>query len=138
MNRLDRTLIRLSQHTPVHGRASSTSRVLAGHAPNVLLRAAVKNLPAGESKAVTERGSWLPTLLGEGATNSRGGVDEYLAMRAPWGFAPEDLTVPVHVFRARRRPRARGLGTLAGGSHPGGDHHLLSRRGALHRAHPAP
>jgi pimeloyl-ACP methyl ester carboxylesterase len=100
MNRLDRTLIRLSEHAPVATRAYfDLTRVLARHAPNVLLRAAVKNLPAGESDAVTERGPWLPTLLGEGATNSKGGVDEYHAMSAPWGFAPEDVTVPVRVFQ---------------------------------------
>ena len=99
-NRLDRYLIRLSKHAPVAARAYfDLTRVLARHAPNVLLRQAVKNLPARESKAVTERGQWLPTLLGEGATNSRGGVDEYLAMSAPWGFGPEDVTVPVHVFQ---------------------------------------
>ena len=40
-----------------------------------------------------------PDASRRGATNSRGGVDEYLAMSAPWGFGPEDVTVPVHVFQ---------------------------------------
>jgi len=99
-NRLDRSLIRLSKHAPFAVRTYFVlTRVLARHAPKVVMRSAVKNLPAGESKAVTERGLWLPTLLAEGATNSRGGVDEYLAMSAPWGFGPEDVTVPVRIFQ---------------------------------------
>jgi pimeloyl-ACP methyl ester carboxylesterase len=100
LNRLDRSLIGLSKHAPVATRAYfAVTRALSRHAPEVLLRAAVKKLPADEATEVTDRGRWLPTLLGEGATNSRGGVDEYLSMSAPWGFAPEDVTIPVHVFQ---------------------------------------
>ncbi|MGO9856544.1 MAG: alpha/beta fold hydrolase [Acidimicrobiales bacterium] len=99
-NRLDRSLIGLSKHAPIATRTYfDLTRVLARHAPNVLLRMAVRDLPAREAQAVTERGQWLPTLLGEGATDSRGGVDEYLALSAPWGFGPEDVTVPVRVFQ---------------------------------------
>ncbi|HLM97308.1 MAG TPA: alpha/beta hydrolase [Acidimicrobiales bacterium] len=100
LNRLDRTLIGLSRHAPVAARAYfALTRVLSRHAPNLLLRQAVRHLPAEEATAVTERGRWLPILLGEGATDGRGGVDEYLALSAPWGFAPEDIAVPVHVFQ---------------------------------------
>ena len=100
LNRLDRSLIGLSKHVPVATRAYfAATRALSRHAPKVLLREAVKNLPADEAKAVTERGRWLPMLLGEGATNSRGGVDEYLSMSAPWEFTLEDVTIPVHVFQ---------------------------------------
>jgi pimeloyl-ACP methyl ester carboxylesterase len=99
LNRLDRSLIGLSRHASVAARAYfALTRALSRHAPNLLLRQAVRHLPAAEARAVTERGRWLPTLLGEGATDGRGGVDEYLAMSAPWGFAPEDLAIPVHVF----------------------------------------
>ena len=35
-----------------------------------------------------------------------------------------------------RRARARGMGARVGEARPGGRHHLLSRRGALHRADP--
>ena len=100
LNRLDRSLIGLSKHAPVVTRAYfAATRALSRHAPKVLLRETVKSLPADEATAVTDRGPWLPALLGEGATNSRGGVDEYLSMSAPWGFAPEDITVPVHIFQ---------------------------------------
>ena len=100
LNRLDRTLIRLAKRGPVAAQAYfDLTRVLAQHAPNVLLRQAVKNLPERESTAVKERGHWLPALLGEGAKSSQGGVDEYLALSAPWGFAPEEVAVPVRIFQ---------------------------------------
>ena len=93
-------MIDLSDHAPIVARSYFLlARLLSRHAPNVLRRAAVKGLPADEAKAVAERGRWLPTLLGEGATNARGGVDEYRVMGAPWGFVPEDVTIPVHVFQ---------------------------------------
>jgi pimeloyl-ACP methyl ester carboxylesterase len=100
LNGLDRALTSLSRQAPVLARGCFTlTRALSRYAPTVLLRVAVRGLPRDEAKAVAERGRWLPTLLGEGATDSRGGVDEYLAMSAPWGFAPEDVAVPVHVFQ---------------------------------------
>jgi pimeloyl-ACP methyl ester carboxylesterase len=100
MNRLDRSLIGLSKHAPIaaHG-YFVLMRLLSRRFPNVLLRQAVKHLPVNEAKMIRERGKWLPTLLGEGATDPRGGVDEYLAMSAPWGFTPEELTVAVRVFQ---------------------------------------
>ena len=100
LNRLDRALLGLSRRAPLAVRDYfALTRVLSRHAPKVLLRGAVRHLPAAEARAVTERGRWLPTLLGEGATDGRGGVDEYRALGAPWGFAPEDIAVPVHVFQ---------------------------------------
>jgi pimeloyl-ACP methyl ester carboxylesterase len=99
-NRLDRSLIRLSRTRPVVVRCYfAMTRVLSKHAPTLLLRAAVRGLPRDEAEAVAGLGRWFPTLLGEGATDSRGGVDEYLAMSAPWEFDPEDVTVPVRIFQ---------------------------------------
>jgi pimeloyl-ACP methyl ester carboxylesterase len=132
-------LLRLSTRAPIAVRAYFvTTRILARRVPKVVLRQAVKDLPAGEAKAVTDRGRWLPTLLGEGATNSRGGVDEYRALGAPWGFAPEDVTVPVHVFQgaadllvpeAWGRTLAARIPGAALTSYPGEGHFIaLTRR----------
>ena len=41
----------------------------------------------------------VPDPAGRRNNDSRGGVDEYLAMSAPWGFDPEDVTVPVRIFQ---------------------------------------
>jgi pimeloyl-ACP methyl ester carboxylesterase len=121
-NLLDRSLIALSERYPAGARACfTTMHVLSRHAPALVLLAATHGLPKDEVKAVRELGPWFPTLLGEGTTDSRGGVDEYLAMSAPWGFRPEDVTIPIRVFQgsadalvpeawgrelARRIPRA--------------------------------
>jgi len=100
LNRLDRILIRLARRSPFLARTYfALTRTLARHAPSVLLRGAVRGLPDAEAEALTARGRWLPTLLGEGAVDPRGGVDEYVAMGAPWRYAPEDVTVPVRIFQ---------------------------------------
>lgn len=99
-SRLDRILIRLSQQAPwAVGAYFALERSLARHAPTLLVRATARSLSKVEAAAVRAQGPWLPTLLDEGATDLRGGIDEYRALRAPWGFAPEDVTVPVGIFQ---------------------------------------
>ena len=49
--------------------------------------------------AVRALGGWLPAILGEGAAQGHGIVDEYLAAVAPWGFAPEDLSATIRIFQ---------------------------------------
>ena len=99
-NRIDRTLATLAQRAPVALRAiSACTRLLARYAPKVLLAASLRELPEQEAQAVRDRGLWFPTLLGEGAADSHGVVDEYLAAVAPWGFQLEGIAPPVHVFQ---------------------------------------
>ena len=56
-------------------------------------------LPAAEVAAVRAEGRWFPEILGEGSANARGVVDEYRTAVAPWGFAPEEVRVPVRIFQ---------------------------------------
>ncbi len=99
-NRIDHAIATLARRAPFAVRAAFTcTRLLAHHAPRVLLKAAVRDLSADEAAAVVGRGNWFPTLLGEGAADPRGVVDEYLAVVKPWGFAPEDVTRPVRIFQ---------------------------------------
>ena len=99
-NRLDHTLAILSRRAPValRGMAGGT-RLLAAHVPRVLLRTALHGQTDAEAAAVRALGGWLPRILGEGAAQGHGIVDEYLAAVAPWGFAPEDLSAPVRIFQ---------------------------------------
>ena len=100
LNRIDRTLIALAHRAPLllRGYLRATAR-LATASPRLLTRIAVRGLPKAEVDAVVAQGPWLATILGEGASQPRGGVDEYLAIGAPWGFRPEEIQVPVGVFQ---------------------------------------
>ena len=99
-NRVDHAIATLARRAPAALRcAFRGTRVLAHHAPRVLLWASVRDLPAPEAAAVIGQGHWFATLLGEGAADPRGVVDEYLAVVKPWGFAPEDIKRPVHIFQ---------------------------------------
>ncbi len=100
LNRIDRTLTGLSKHAPLLTRSYfRLVGMLSAVAPHLLTRLAIRGLPKKESDAVLAQGRWLSTILGQGARQPRGGVDEYLAMSAPWGFSPEDVAVPVRVFQ---------------------------------------
>jgi pimeloyl-ACP methyl ester carboxylesterase len=100
LNRLDRTLIDLAHRRPLLVRGySRVTGALAAVSPGLLMRAAMRGLPKLEVDAIKAQGRWLPTILGEGARQPRGCVDEYLAISAPWGFTPEDIDVPVRVFQ---------------------------------------
>jgi pimeloyl-ACP methyl ester carboxylesterase len=99
LNRLDRALTRLSEKVPFLARSYfALIGILSKLAPHLLVRSAARGLPKTEAEAVIAQGRWLPTILGEGARQPRGGVDEYLAMSAPWGFIPEDVAVPTRIF----------------------------------------
>jgi pimeloyl-ACP methyl ester carboxylesterase len=100
LNRVDRALTALSKDAPLVARGYfSLIRILSAMAPGMLTWSAIRGLPKTEADAVRARGRWISTILGEGARQPRGGIDEYLAMSAPWGFVPEDIAVPVRVFQ---------------------------------------
>ena len=100
LNHIDRTLIALAHRAPLLLRGYFRATAwLATASPRLLMRVAVRGLPKAEIDAVAAQGSWLPAILGEAARQPRGGVDEYLAMSAPWGFEPEEIGVPVCVFQ---------------------------------------
>jgi pimeloyl-ACP methyl ester carboxylesterase len=99
-NRLDRAYARLARRAPLALRSlSACTWALSKSAPGVLQRISMRGAPGGEAQAVRAQQHWLPTILGEGVADPRGVVDEYLAMVAPWGFLPEEVTAPVHVYQ---------------------------------------
>lgn len=105
LNHLDRALAVLARRTPVAVRiVAAGNRQLARHFPEMLVRASVHGQPVAEIASVREQGRWLPAILGEGAANSHGVVDEYRALVAPWGFDPEDLSTPVRVYQGTADP----------------------------------
>ena len=100
LNHLDRTFARLARRAPIVLRCIATClRSVAKHAGGALVRTSVRGQPSNEAKAVREQGRWFPQVMAEGTSNPRGVVDEYLAIAAPWGFLPEDVTTPVRIFQ---------------------------------------
>jgi pimeloyl-ACP methyl ester carboxylesterase len=100
LNHLDRSFVRLARRAPIVLRCIATClRSLAKHAGGALVRASVRGQPSDEAKAVREQGPWFPKVMAEGTANPRGVVDEYLAIAAPWGFLPEDVTTPVRIYQ---------------------------------------
>jgi pimeloyl-ACP methyl ester carboxylesterase len=105
LNGTDHALAVLARRAPFVVRAIATgSRQLAKHRPTVLLSTAVRGAPNAEATRVREQGLWLPTILGEGAANARGVVDEYRALVAPWGFEPEDVSTAVRIYQGTADP----------------------------------
>ena len=100
LNRMDRGLAVLANRAPIAVRVTATStRLLSKYVPHALLRASLRGLPSTEAEAVRTQGRWLPTILGEGAANPHGVVDEYRAFVAPWGFVPEGVSIPVQIYQ---------------------------------------
>lgn len=105
LNRLDHGLAVLARRAPLGVRTvAAGNRLLARHFPGALQRASVRGQPEAERTSVREQGRWLPTILGEGASNSHGVVDEYRAFVAPWGFDLEDLSTPIRVYQGTADP----------------------------------
>jgi pimeloyl-ACP methyl ester carboxylesterase len=100
LNHLDRVFTRLARRAPIVLRGIALCiRSVAKRAGGALLRASVRGQPSDEAKAVREQGRWFPAIMAEGTANPRGVVDEYLAIAAPWGFSPEDVTTPVRIYQ---------------------------------------
>ncbi len=115
LNHLDRAFSRLPRRAPLVLRCISRCiRILSAYIPGALLRTSVRGQPSAEAKAVSELGHWLPKVMGDGAANPRGVVDEYLALVAPWGLhrrpgertaraardpLPEDVATPVCIYQ---------------------------------------
>lgn len=105
LNRVDHSLARLARRWPLAVRAFAYgSRQLARYVPNVLQRSALRGQPDAEVAGVKKQGLWLPTILGEGAANGLGVVDEYRALVAPWGFDLKDVSTTVRVYQGTADP----------------------------------
>jgi pimeloyl-ACP methyl ester carboxylesterase len=100
LNHLDRVFARLARRAPMVLRGIARCiRSGAKHVSGAILRASVRGEPSDEAKAVREQGGWFPKVMAEATANPRGVVDEYLAIAAPWGFVPEEMTTPVRIYQ---------------------------------------
>lgn len=97
---IDRTFIGLSGRTPYL--AQSCFRVMrfaATCAPKLYGRLAARDLGAADGAVLRAEGyDNFAKMSREALRQPRGVVEEYRVMNAPWGFAPEELRVPVNIW----------------------------------------
>ena len=100
---IDRVFSRLSGRAPwVARHCFRTVRGAAASAPQLYGRIAARSLGAADDSVLrTEGYDKFASMSREALRQPQGMVEEYRAMNRPWGFAPEDLTVPVDVWAGR-------------------------------------
>jgi pimeloyl-ACP methyl ester carboxylesterase len=100
LNGLDLALTLASRHAPwateVYARGT---QFFARRVPALLWAGLRRHASPDEVRAVRRQGDWMARIFTEGAAQPAGVVDEYRALVAPWGFAPEDVSIPVTVHQ---------------------------------------
>jgi pimeloyl-ACP methyl ester carboxylesterase len=96
----DRVYTRLSQRAPWAARLCFRSMgFAAGVVPSWYGRLAADGLGAADGKVIRDEGVRVFARMSAEAMRQPGGVaEDYRAWMRPWGFAPEDLAVPVEVW----------------------------------------
>lgn len=138
LSKLDQRLLRWSERLPIAARAYvRTTHLLATRAPKRLVSMSAGDLEGDESGALASRQAWFAQTMAEGSADAAGQVDDYRAYGAPWGFGPEDVTVPVvihHGTADRLVPVAwaeelrRRIPDATVTLHPGGGHLIAVTR----------
>lgn len=96
----DRVYTRLSQRAPWAARICFRTMWLAARAaPDRYGRLAASQLGTADAEALRDEGFGVFARMSAEAFRRPGGVvEDYRAWMRPWGFAPEDLEVPVEVW----------------------------------------
>ncbi|MDV6285569.1 alpha/beta hydrolase [Rhodococcus jostii] len=96
----DRAFTRLSQHAPLVARICfRVMGAVALRAPRLFRRLGARDLGAADAAVLrSEPVRNFSLMSGEALRTAPGMVEDYRAWMRPWGFAPEDLTVPVDVW----------------------------------------
>src|ERR1700738_3012623 len=97
---IDRAYTRLSQRAPwVAQQCFRTMSWVAGAAPAIYGRPAARDLGAADGHVIRDEGfGAFARMSREALRQPSGVVEEYRAWMRPWGFTPEELTVPVDVW----------------------------------------
>jgi pimeloyl-ACP methyl ester carboxylesterase len=100
---IDRVYIRLSERAPrLAGQCFRAMGLAAAAAPQLYGRLAARDLGQADGAVLrTEGYDRFARMSREALRQPQGVVEEYRAMNRPWGFAPEDLSVPVDVWAGR-------------------------------------
>lgn len=97
---MDRFLTRMSQRAPwLAQQWFRMMRLAARIAPTPYGRLAARELGPADGAVIRDDGfDTFAKMSREAARQLSGAVEEYRAWMRPWGFAPEDLAVPVDVW----------------------------------------
>jgi pimeloyl-ACP methyl ester carboxylesterase len=97
---MDRVYTRLSQWTPWLARLGFRAMASAArYAPALYGRVAASELGSADAAVLREDGfAGFARMTHEALRKPAGEVEEYRAWMRPWGFAPEDLDVPVDIW----------------------------------------
>lgn len=97
---MDRFLTGLSQRSPWMARQwFRVTRLAARTAPTLYGRLAAHELGPADGSVIRDEGFGVFAAMScEASRQLAGAVEEYRAWMRPWGFAPEDLDVPVDVW----------------------------------------
>jgi pimeloyl-ACP methyl ester carboxylesterase len=101
---MDRFLIRMCRRTPwAAAQGFRMMRFAAGAAPTVYGRLGARWLGPADGAVIRDEGfGAFARMSHEALRQLTGAVEEYQAYARPWGFAPEQLTVPVDVWAGTR------------------------------------
>ncbi len=101
---MDRVLTRMSQRVPwLAAQWFRIMRFAAGAAPTLYGRLGARELGPADGAVIRDEGfGAFARISHEALRQLSGAVEEYRAWVRPWGFAPEELTVPVDVWAGTR------------------------------------
>jgi pimeloyl-ACP methyl ester carboxylesterase len=97
---MDRVYTRMSLRAPWLARQCfGAMRLIAQRTPGMYGRAAARSLGSADGAVIRDEGlATFAHMTCEALRHPGGVVDDYRAWVRPWGFAPEDLSVPVDVW----------------------------------------
>ena len=88
---MDRLFLRLCERgAPIERTLFDIMRLSARRAPRALTR----SIPVSADDAVA-----IAAAVAEGLIDTKGVVEDYRVMKAPWGFEPSEITVPVQIWQ---------------------------------------
>ena len=101
LNAMDRLFLRGAESGGGAARlALAGMRLTAAHAPRSFTRAAGRGQSAAARAALADNGgTWFAAAVAEGLRDTRGVLDDYRIMDAPWGFDPSELAVPTRIWQ---------------------------------------
>ena len=101
---MDRVLTRMSQRAPrLAAHWFRVMRFAAGVAPTLYGRLGARELGPADGAVIRDEGFGAFARMSHEALRQPAGVaEEYRAWMRPWGFAPEELVVPVDIWAGTR------------------------------------